>query len=206
MDISTVPAGISLWLSLISERSAMSRGSVNSSEINFLGNYRAGLPSGIVWSRLRGGGWLVGPVDERGDFTGDNIAYLYPDFSTAILGQFHQGQLVRGKAARVSGVSFVEGVLWPRLTVTCEESEYRYWPSSSSHIPCPRHLRDPLEQQLLQVRQSNIPGSGEGAFARRDIPAGSLVAFYNGIKMTEKEKTPYDDSGYAIYVEFVKRW
>ena len=183
----------------------MSRGSVNSSEINFLGNYRAGLPTGIVWSRLRGGGWLVGPVDQQGDFTGDNIAYLYPDLSTAILGQFYRGQLVRGQAATVSGVSFLAGVLWPRLTVSCEESEYSFWPSSSSHIFSPRHLRDPLEQQLLEVRQSNIPASGEGAFARRDIPAGALVAFYNGIKMTAKEKSPYEDSGYAIYVEFVKR-
>ena len=150
----------------------------------------------------------MGPVDEQGDFTGDNIAYLYPDFSTAILGQFHDGQLVRGVAATVSGLDFQEGVLWPRLTVSCQESqesEYRYWPSSSSHIFSPRHLRDPLEQQLLEVRQSNIPGSGEGAFARRHIPAGAVVAFYNGIKMTEKEKSPYEDSGYAIYVEFVQR-
>ena len=33
----------------------------------------------------------------------------------------------------------------------------------------------------------------------------SEVAFYNGIRMTEKEKTPYEDSGYAIYVELAKR-
>ena len=179
---------------------------MNCSEINFLGNYRAGLPSGVVWSRLRGGGWLVGPVDDHGEFSGANIAFLYPDFSTAILGEFQEGQLVRGKAARVSGLTFLEGVLWPQFRVSCEEGEeYRYWPSSSSQIHSPRHLRDPLEQHLIQVRQSNIPASGEGAFARRDIPAGAVVAFYNGIKMTEREKTPYEDSGYAIYVEFVKR-
>ena len=147
----------------------------------------------------------MGPVDDHGEFSGDNIAFLYPDFSTAILGEFHRGQLVRGRAARVSGLSFLEGVLWPQLRLSGEEAEYRFWPSSSSQILSPRHLQDPLEQHLIQVRQSNIPASGEGAFARRDIPAGAVVAFYNGIKMTEKEKTPYEDSGYAIYVEFVKR-
>ena len=126
MDISTVPAGISHWLSLISERSAMSRGSVNSSEINFLGNYRAGLPSGVVWSRLRGGGWLVGPVDDHGDFSGDNIAFLYPDFSTAILGHFQKGILVRGKAARVTGISFIDGVLWPSFTELSDRSRLHF--------------------------------------------------------------------------------
>ena len=59
---------------------------------------------------------------------------------------------------------------------------------------------------LIEVKPSNIEGSGEGAFALREIPANTLVAFYNGIRMTESEKTPYEDSGYAIYVEFVKRY
>ena len=94
-----------------------SRGSFNSIDINFLGNYRAGLPSGVVWSRVRGGAWIVGQTDDQGDLTGENIAYLYPDFSTAIFGEFRKGMLVRGKAARVTGISFIEGVLWPKFTV-----------------------------------------------------------------------------------------
>ena len=85
-------------------------------------------------------------------------------------------------------------------------SEYSYWPSSSSQIFWPRHLSDPLEQQLITVRKSNIAAGGEGAFAKTDIPAGAVVAFYNGIRMTKEEKSPYEDTGYSIYVEFVQRW
>ena len=84
-------------------------------------------------------------------------------------------------------------------------SEYRHWPSTNTQIFWPRHLRDPYEATVLEVRQSNIQGSGEGAFALRDIPPDTIVAFYNGIKMKENEKTPYEDSGYAIFVEFAKR-
>ena len=40
---------------------------------------------------------MVGPVNEEGDLTGDSIAYLYPDFTTALLGHFTEGQLVRSE-------------------------------------------------------------------------------------------------------------
>ena len=56
----------------------------------------------------------------------------------------------------------------------------------------------------MEVRQSGISGGGEGAFATRDIRAGTLVAYYNGIRMSQDEKTPYEDTGYAIWVEFQK--
>ena len=44
---------------------------------------------------MPGGGCVVGPVNEEGVLTGDDIAYLYPDFHTALLGHFSDGQLVR---------------------------------------------------------------------------------------------------------------
>ena len=56
----------------------------------------------------------------------------------------------------------------------------------------------------MEVRQSRIEGGGEGAFAIRDIQPGTLVAFYNGIRMRQDEKSPYEDTGYAIWVEFQK--
>ena len=58
----------------------------------------------------------------------------------------------------------------------------------------------------VKVRQSEIPGphSGDGAFAVRDIPPDTTIAFYNGIRMKQDERTPYEDTGYAIWVEFQK--
>ena len=31
---------------------------------------------------------MIGVVDEKGEFSGDEIAFVYPDLSTALLGQF----------------------------------------------------------------------------------------------------------------------
>ena len=55
---------------------------------------------------------------------------------------------------------------------------------------------------MLTVGPSHMDGAGEGLFAKRDIPAGVLVTYYNGIRMKALEKSPYDDTGYAIFVEW----
>ena len=56
----------------------------------------------------------------------------------------------------------------------------------------------------FQVKESRISGGGEGAFAIRDIPTSTVIAYYNGIRMSQDEKSPYEDTGYAIWVEFQK--
>ena len=48
-------------------------------------------------------------------------------------------------------------------------------------------LPDPYEAQYCYVRASKLKGAQEGLFARRDMPAGSVVAFYNGVS----EKTGF---------------
>ena len=65
---------------------------------------------------------MLGRLDSKAEYTGDNIAFLYPDFSTAIHGHFQKGILVRGKSARVTGISFVDGVLWPSFTELSDRS------------------------------------------------------------------------------------
>ena len=63
-------------------------------------------------------------------------------------------------------------------------------------------FRDPYEEKLTEIRESGVTGGGEGLFAKVDIPAGTMVAVYNGVK-----KGPYaavstpedwDDCGYSI--------
>ena len=55
--------------------------------LTFVGNHKNGLPDGTCWRIIRGGGCVVGMVDEHGHLTGDDIAYIYPDFLTALVGK-----------------------------------------------------------------------------------------------------------------------
>ena len=41
---------------------------------------------------------------------------------------------------------------------------------------------DPYEVSLVRVGESTVPGSGEGLFAARDIPSGTVLSFYNGVR------------------------
>ena len=46
--------------------------------LTFAGNHSSGLALGTCWKIIRGGGAVVGQVDQEGLLTGDNIAYIYP--------------------------------------------------------------------------------------------------------------------------------
>ena len=96
------------------------RGGQGVLELNFIGHYRAGLPSGVVWTRQPGGGWLVGEVDSCGRYTGTDIAFLFPDLRTAVAGEWREGELVRGRAATLDKVQLRDGVMVPRFRHTSD--------------------------------------------------------------------------------------
>ena len=67
-------------------------------------------------------------------------------------------------------------------------------------------LEDPYERLWVEVRQSTVQGGGEGLFARRDIPADTVVSFYHGLVIrpdqegeTEMRESHYD---YMIFLDW----
>jgi len=180
------------------------RGSFDNTTISWLGHYKAGIPTGTCWSSVMGGGWMVGQVDSYGSFTGSNIAFIYPDLISALVGEWKEGTLISGKRARLTQLSTVGGVLVPGFTVT-DSNEYQQWISTSERLLCPPHLQDPYESRTVKVGQSNVEDGGEGLYARRNLTGGSLVAFYNGVRMVKGQPSPYKDTGYAIFLEWVER-
>ena len=59
------------------------------------------------------GFWKVGWLDVDGEFSGEDVAVLYPDLKTAIMGRYRQGQLVSGSWSRVRSVTIHQGLLVP---------------------------------------------------------------------------------------------
>ena len=60
-----------------------------------IGFFSRGVLSGPVWISQLGGGWLHGVADQRGEMTGDQIMYIYPDLATVLWGSFDRGVMVR---------------------------------------------------------------------------------------------------------------
>ena len=62
---------------------------------------------------------------------------------------------------------------------------------------------DPYEAAHVECRESHLRGAGEGLFARKDLPAGTIVAFYNGVRLPFRlggPKETWDTSCYKIFV------
>ena len=66
--------------------------------LSFVGRYENGRPIGVCWRQLIGGSWLYGLVDKDGRFSGENIAYIYPDLEFALIGSFSNGIMVQSWA------------------------------------------------------------------------------------------------------------
>ena len=47
-------------------------------QLVFVGVYRDGVPHGHCWQYKEGGGFMSGKVDDHGEFSGNDIAYIYP--------------------------------------------------------------------------------------------------------------------------------
>jgi hypothetical protein len=56
---------------------------------------------------------------------------------------------------------------------------------------------------MVEVKKSEADDAGKGVFARKDIPAATVVAFYNGIRIPADEEDTddsWDDCSYRIFV------
>ena len=151
---------------------------------------------------------MVGQADTAGHLTGPCLAYIYPDHSTALLGQFSDGVMISGREHVVVGLKEDScGVKVPvfdksptdhlhKRQIGC----YNYicdgrgtfslrlrWSFSSASDPT---VPDPYECQQVEVLQSQIPGACEGLFAKVDIETGTTVAFYNGSRADPNEFDP----------------
>lgn len=69
-----------------------------------IGSFRRGLLSGPVWLSQLGGGWLHGVPDQRGEMTGEEVMYIYPDLNTVLWGSFTKGVMVRAVHTRLADV------------------------------------------------------------------------------------------------------
>ena len=73
-----------------------------------------------------------------------------------------------------------------------ESSIARFEQSNATHLTASessRHLRDPYEDQYVEVRKSSLLKANRGLFVKRPVKAGTVVAFYNGARMPSGEST-----------------
>eukprot|EP00096_Caligus_rogercresseyi_P013500 TRINITY_DN6132_c0_g1_i1.p1 TRINITY_DN6132_c0_g1~~TRINITY_DN6132_c0_g1_i1.p1 ORF type:complete len:539 (-),score=84.83 TRINITY_DN6132_c0_g1_i1:1625-3199(-) len=169
--------------------------------LTFVGNHRNGKPHGPCWKIVKGGGCVVGRVDEAGELSGIRIAYVYPDHQTALVGTFTKGILENARVAYLKTVVEDKGIKVPIFSEP-EGPLYEYERPDEKILTNSPLLSDPYESRLVEVRESRVPGANDGLFAKVKIEASTVVAFYYGKPVPSSEFHDYDDwdkNAYKIF-------
>ncbi|KAM9795431.1 histone-lysine N-methyltransferase SETD7 [Neosynchiropus ocellatus] len=149
----------------------------------FKGQYKDNSRYGTCWVYHPDGGRVFGQVNEDGEMTGDSVAYIYPDGLTALFGSFVDGELIQARLANVISAETER----PRFEISANSAVYSYDKSTSTCLATHALLPDPYESTRAFVAESLIKGAGQGLFAKTDAERDTVVAFYNGIRITHSE-------------------
>ncbi|XP_028816123.1 histone-lysine N-methyltransferase SETD7 isoform X1 [Denticeps clupeoides] len=153
------------------------------SRLVFKGQYKDNIRCGLCWVYYSDRGGVVGEVNEDGEMTGNHVAYVYPDCCTALYGTFVEGELIKGQLATLTSQENGR----PHFEFAQDSPVYSYDKSTSACISGHKLLPDPYEGKHVYVAQSLIPGAGEGLFAKTNAKSDTVVAFYNGVRITHSE-------------------
>ena len=129
---------------------------------------------------------LVGRVNAKGQISGMRIAYIYPDFRTAYIGQFEDGILESAKATILKTVVDQNGIKIPIFDEP-DGPSFNREVSNFDFVTNSPQLADPYESRIVKVSKSQVEGANEGLFARCKIEPNTILAFYNGIRLNPKK-------------------
>lgn len=133
---------------------------------------------------LVGGGWQGVFYYESGK-PGESRAgaYLYPDYSTAVVGLWIDHILLQGKATKL-GEACRSGHTWTLKFEDLTGPVLNYSPPSHYNLGIDPLQRDPYEKRTVEVQKSSILGAHQGLFAVRDVIAGEVLSFYSGYMLS----------------------
>ena len=157
---------------------------------SYIGYFKNSKLHGIFWAGLYGGdprGHLHGMIDEKdGKITGDNIAYIYPDMETVLLGRFEDRLMKDAQESKVVKVECNQsGMIYVNQYATPDPSasHFYYEPASNSSYggttSIPRTL-DPYERKWLELRKIDEDKIEEGVFAKKDMKTHIFISSYTG--------------------------
>ena len=149
------------------------------------GIYSSGVKIGFLEIFDEFAGCVFGKVDSEGSLTGGDIAYVYPDQKTALLGTFSDAELV---SAKVATLLTEFGTLPPKFELRSDfAAEITRDVSTGDCISNQPLVMDVYEQDRVLVGVSEIPNANEGLFAKKSLSDGEIASFYNGVRLSHDE-------------------
>lgn len=158
----------------------------------FRGHFKHDVCTGVAEEIDEHGGRVIGPVDEAGELTGDELVYV---FVSGNYGMLSEPLAAVNSPDNRDGMPDCEVAL-PTFIPSDVVPTIVYRDVSTRETLCRQPLvPDLYETQRVEVRCSTIDPSMQGLFARSRIPAGELCSWYNGVRCTHEE---VDDRDWAL--------
>ena len=80
---------------------------------------------------------------------------------------------------------------------------FKFWQSTSQTVRCPWLQEDPYERKTVYSGVSAMGEcAGDGLFLHKDVSAGTVVSFYNGIRIKPGEIPPFYSDCYQIILDW----
>ena len=164
---------------------------------HFIGHFQNGQAVGHFWLGLVNNGFIHGMVDENGQVTGDDLVFIYPDGNTALKGRFENTYMKNARNVEVKDYGCDDRGLLIATEFTEPLSDYEFF-----YDPCTneswgarnsKDIQDPFELKNVNLSMSSVPNSGEGVFARRDLPKLKPASFYSMFFFTKEQTELYKE-------------
>ena len=153
-----------------------------------------------------GRSWLYGSIDSRGRCSGYSNAFIYPDLNTILLGHMQDENMVKAHESSIVGLTMKSGMLYLKFRYI-SGPEYKFCPSTLNKVRCNWLQDDPYERKIVYSGPSRMGDhAGDGLFLRKDVPAGTVIAFYNGIRVQPGEIPPFRSNAYQIFLDWKPKY
>ena len=134
------------------------------------------------------------------------MVFIYPDMRTVLVGKFKDGVMLEGRPSKITAERCNGGIKEilvspPRST----DPVFSFKRNTRLRIHNAT-IMDPFEKNTVYVNVT-MHGAGEGLFAKRNIDAYEVVAYYTGTVWTAEEHiselSPSNQTGYFRYESYL---
>ena len=108
---------------------------------SFTCRYVDGKAVGPCWRILLGGAFLYANND---NFTGDDVAYIYPDMKLAMVGEFKDGVMIKARKATVTRARCIAGIMEVEFSDPLDEDTFQFDRLTNTYVILLFYKRSPL--------------------------------------------------------------
>ena len=109
---------------------------------------------------------------------GDNIAFIYPDFETVLLGNFQNGVMIAAKPTKILAERCNNGIKELKFAKPKKNAPtFKYERPTDIKPGDQPNVADPFESKRVYIGKGIM---NDGIFAKKDILSGELICYYSG--------------------------